>query len=146
MLRNSTMAPLDVTDKDWIIQSKLSYDDSQALKHVGRWAFAVPRKNLNEVWKAARKLYKNDELPNCKYLMTSTAADHKQKNGMILFFFEKSKEEQAIKETGEMLIEKLFYKAPTGITAIYYKSKTVSNGTRKFLYKIDLPSDESESD
>ena len=45
-----------------------------------------------------------------------------------------------------MLIEKLDYKAPAGITAIYYKSKTVTNGTRKFLYKIDLPSEESDSD
>ena len=145
MLRNSKMAPLDVTDKDWLVQSKLSYDESQALKHTGRWALAVPRKLLNETWKKARSYYKNDELPNCKYLMCSTAADQKQKNGMILFFFEGSKQEAAIREAGQMLIERMEYKAPSGVNAIYYKSKTVG-ADRKFLYKIELPSEDSDSD
>ena len=51
MLRNSKMAPLDVTDKDWLIQSKLSYEESQELKNMGRWALPYPRRNVNEVWK-----------------------------------------------------------------------------------------------
>ena len=87
MLRDSKLLPLDVTEKDWIIQTQLSYEQNQELKHVGRWAFAIPKNKLNETWKYARRLYKNDELVNCKYLMCSTGADAKSKNGTIMFFF-----------------------------------------------------------
>ena len=77
--------------------------------------------------------------------MASAAADQKQKNGTILFFFEGSKQESAIKEAGELLIEMMDYKAPPGTNAIYYKSKTVG-AEKKFLYKIELPSEDSDSD
>ena len=144
-LRNSKIAPMEVSDKDWIIQSKLSYEDSMALKHMGRWALQIPRKDQNEFWKTARKLYKNDELGSCKYIMTSTAADTKNKNGVVMFFFEGSKNEAAIKEAGQMVIEKMNYKAPSGVNAIYFKSKTVG-ADKKYLYKIELPSEDSDSD
>ena len=145
MLRNSRLLPSEVLDKDWIIQSKLTYDENQQLKHVGRWSFPIPKKMLNDTWKNVRRLYKNDELGSCKYLMVSTASDQKQKNGTILFFFEGSKQETAIKEAGEMLIQKMEYKAPAGTNAIYYKSKTVG-AEKKFLYNIELPSEDSDSD
>ena len=146
MLRNSKMAPLVVTDKEWLTQSNLSFEDSIALKHVGRWALPVPRKILNETWKKARIAYKLGELgTNCKYLMCSTGADQKQKNGMIMFFFASSKDEVSIEEAGHMIIDKMSYKAPSGVNAIYYKSKTVG-ADKKFLYKLELPSDDSESD
>ena len=76
--------------------------------------------------------------------MCSTGADQKQKNGIIMFFFASSKDETAIKEAGQMIIEKMKYKAPSGVNAIYYKSKTVG-ADKKFLYKIELPSAESDS-
>ena len=60
MLRNSKLAPMDVTDKEFLIQSSLSYEDSMALKHTGRWSFPIPRKILNETWKTIRKMYKNE--------------------------------------------------------------------------------------
>ena len=145
MLRNSKMALLDVTDKDWIIQSNLSSEDSMAVKHIGRWALPVPRKILNETWKTARRLYKTGELGTCKYLMCSSGADTKQKNGIIMFFFASSKDETAIKEAGQLVIEKMSYKGPSGVNAIYYKSKTVG-ADKKFLYKVELPSKESDSD
>ena len=90
-------------------------------------------------------MYKNNELGNVKYLMCSTGADTKQKNGIIMFFLEQSKNETAVKEAGQMIIEKTNYKAPSGVNAIYYKSKTVG-ADKKFLYKIELPSEESDSD
>ena len=139
------MAPLDVTDREFMIQSKLSYEESLALKHMGRWALQIPRKEQNEFWKTARKLYKNDELGSCKYIMTSTAADTKNKNGVVMFFFDGSKNESTIKEAGQMVIEKMNYKAPSGVNAICFKSKTVG-ADKKFLYKIELPSEESDSD
>ena len=145
MLRNSKLAPMDVTDREFMIQSKLSYEDSMALKHTGRWSLQIPRKNLNEFWKSARKIYKNDELGPCKYIMTSTASDQKTKNGVVMFFFEGSKNETAIKEAGQMVVDKMSYKAPSGVNAIYYKSKTVG-ADKKYLYKIELPSEESDSD
>ena len=145
MLRNSKLAQLDVTDKEFMTQSSLSYEDSMALKHTGRWSFPIPRKILNDTWKMIRRLYKNNELGNVKYIMTSTGADTKQKNGIIMFFLDQSKNETAVKEAGQMIIEKLNYKAPSGVNAIYYKSKTVG-ADKKFLYKIELPSEESDSD
>ena len=145
MLRNSKMAPLDVTDREFMIQSKLSYEESLALKHMGRWALQIPRKEQNEFWKTARKLYKNDELGSCKYIMTSTAADTKNKNGVVMFFFDGSKNETAIKEAGQMVIEKMSCRAPSGVNAVYYKSKTVG-ADKKYLYKIELPSEDSDSD
>ena len=145
MLRNSKLAPLDVTDKEFMIQSSLSYEDSMALKHTGRWSFPIPRKILNDTWKTVRKMYKNNELGNVKYIMCSTGAETKQKNGIIMFFLDQSKNETAVKEAGQMIIEKLNYKAPSGVNAIYYKSKTVG-ADKKFLYKIELPSEESDSD
>ena len=145
MLRNSKLAPLDVTDKDWLIQSKLSYEESQELKHMGRWALPYPRRNINEVWKSIRHMYKHDELGNCKYVMCSTGKDNKEKNSVILFYFDSSKQEDKIKEYGNMLIEKLKYKPPSGVHGIYYKSKTIG-ADKKYLYKIDLNIDDSESD
>lgn len=145
MLRNSRLLPLEVTDREFMIQSKLSYEDSIALKHTGRWALQVDRKNLNEFWKTAKKLYKNDELGSCKYIMCSTGADAKQKNGVVMFFFEGSKNETAIKEAGQMVIEKMAYRVPSGVNAIYYKSKTVG-ADKKYLYKIELPNEDSDSD
>ena len=117
-LRNSKLAPLDVTDKDWLIQSKLSYEESLELKHTGRWALPFSRRNLNEQWKNIRKLYKNDELTNCKYIMCSTGKDAKEKNGVILFYFENSKQEDKIKEYGSILLELLKYKPPNGVNGI----------------------------
>ena len=145
MLRNSKLAPFEVTDKDWFIQSTLSYEESQELKHMGRWALPYPRKQINEVWKQIRKMDKDDELPNCKYLVCSTGKDGKDKNAVILFFYEGSKQEDKIKEAGHWLIASLNYKPPNGINAIYYKSKTVG-ADKKYLYKIELKSDDSDSD
>ena len=119
MLRNSKLSPLEVSDKEWMIQSSLSYEDSMALKHTGRWSFPVPSKILNETWKNVRKMYKNNELGNVKYLMCSTGADTKQKNGIIMFFLEQSKNETAVKEAGQMIVEKINYKAPSVVNAIY---------------------------
>ena len=144
MLRNSKSLPMDVTDKEWLIQSNLSYEESSQLRHMGRWSLTVPKKQLNETWKAARKLYKAGEL-GCKYLMCSTNTDSEQKNGVILFFFDGSKQEEPIKAAGQLLIEKLNYKPPDGVNAIYYKSKTVSP-EKKYLYKIELGQDDSDSD
>ena len=144
-LRNSKLAPLDVTDKDWLIQSKLSYEESLELKHMGRWALPYSRRILNEQWKNIHKLYKNDELPNCKYIMCSTGKDTKEKNGVILFYFENSKQEDKIKEYGNILLELLKYKPPNGVNGIYYKSKTVG-ADKKHLYKIDSNVDDSDSD
>ena len=57
MLRNSKLSPLEVSDKEWIVQSNLSYEDSMALKHCCRWSFPIPRKILNETWKTIRKMF-----------------------------------------------------------------------------------------
>ena len=130
MLRNSKLAPLDVTDKDWLIQSKLSYEESLELKHMGRWALPYPRRNVNEVWKSIRTMYKHDELPNCKYIMCSTGKDNKEKNSVILLNFDSSKQEDKSKEYGYILIDKLNYKPPSGVNGIDYKRQTVGSNKK----------------
>ena len=87
MLRNSKLAPLAVTDKDWLIQSKLSYEESLELKHMGRWALPFSRRVTNEVWKSIRHMYKHDELGNCKHIVCSTGKDNMEKNSVIFFVF-----------------------------------------------------------
>ena len=145
MLRNSRLLPLDVTDKDWLIQSKISFEESQQHKRMGRWSLPVPKKNLNETWKLAKKSYKTDQLGLCRYLMCSTNSDSEQKSGVIMFFFDGSKQEEVIKSNGEQLVRKLSYKPPDGVSTIYYKSKTL-NPEKKYLYKLELEQDDSDSD
>ena len=144
MLRNVKSLPLDITDKDWLIQTNVSYEDNQNLKHVGRWSVSVAKTEQNETWSKLRKLYKTGALPGCKYIMSSTAASP-QKFGVILAFFDKSMDETYIKKCGQMLLDKLNYKPPLGVTGIYYKSKTV-RPEKKWLYRLDLPAGDSDSD
>ena len=62
-----------------------------------------------------------------------------------MFFFDGSKQEEVIKSNGEQLVRKLSYKPPDGVSTIYYKSKTV-NPEKKYLYKLELEQDDSDSD
>ena len=122
----------------------MSYEDNQALKHVGRWSLSIPKSEQNDAWAKLRKLYKAGELPGCKYVMSSTGTSA-QKYGVLLAFFDRSKDENYVKECGQLLMDKLNYKPPSDITAIYYKSKTV-HPEKKFLYRLDLPPVDSDSD
>ena len=105
MLRNVKSLPLDISDKDWLIQTNVSYEDNQNLKHVGRWSVSVAKTEQNKTWSKLRKLYKTGALPGCKYITSSTAASP-QKFGVILAFFDKRKDETYIKECGQMLLDK----------------------------------------
>ena len=136
-LRNKNILPMHVSDKEWLIQTNFSYEESQSLRDIGRWSFSVPKSELNVFWKNVKSKYVSGTLPGCAYIMSSTAKSEYE-NATVLFFYENSNAKDTIIKYGMQLIKNIEYKPPENITAIYYKSRKVDMGKYSYLYKIEL--------
>ena len=116
-LRNKNILPMHVTDKEWLIQTNLSFEQSQGLKDIGRWSLSVPKSELNVFWKNVKSRCVANALPGCAYIMCSTAKSEYE-NATVLFFYENSKDRETIIKYGMQLIKNIEYKPPQNITAI----------------------------
>ena len=136
---------MHVTDKERLIQTNLSFEQSQSLRDIGRWSLSVPKSELNSFWRNVNSRYVVNALTGCAYIMCSTAKSEYE-NATVLFFYENSKNKEIIMKYGMQLIKNIEYKPPENITAIYYKSKKVDMGKYSYLYKIELEDEEKTAD
>lgn len=141
---NTYLLPLEVSDTPWLYENKYH---SVSVEETGKWMLFYDNSLMNESWKMAKKLYRDNKLDGVTCMKCSTAYENHRAStlyeGVIILYCNKSSNEEKIMNIGKKIIEMFGYKEKQ---IIYYKTDlqteegTNATGKRKnHTYKLFNP-------
>ena len=88
---NTYLLPLEVSDTPWLYENKYH---SVSVEETGKWMLFYDNSLMNESWKMAKKLYRDNKLDGVTCMKCSTAYENHRAStlyeGVIILYCNKS--------------------------------------------------------
>ena len=139
---NTDVLPLDVDDSPWLYEKSDSTKGSHS--EMGKWMLFYDKQMMNDSWRNATKLFRENKLDGVISMKCSTNLDNPRASsldkGIIILYCSDSSNEEKIMNIGKKILEIFDYKENE---LIYYKTDlqtsegTIATGSNKnHTYKL----------
>jgi len=142
-LNRNELLPLEVNCSPWLYES----NNEDIMVDSGKWMLFYNKSLMNEAWKKAKKMYRENKLDGVISMKCSTLYENPRastlEKGIIILYCNNSSNEKTIMNIGKNIIKMVDYKEST---YIYYKTDfqtiegTIATGRKQnHTYKLFNP-------